>query len=902
MKRNWRRAAGRAAAWALLVVVIGSPALAQERTGTVEGVVRDSDGLALPGATVTLQGPNMMGERMAVTDAEGFFRIVLVPPGEYTMTVALPGFQTAVQEQLPVALGRIAPVEVTLATSDFADVIEVTADQVLIDTTSSSVGANIDTEFVKTLATDRNYQTVMKMLPSVVHSNNPIFKGASGGDNMYLVDGADSTDPATNTWAVSMNFDNFQEIQMIDGGVPAEFGKGTGAVVNLVTKSGSNEYHGLVRYTYADEDMNSELKGDRYFFDEPERYITEQRPSINLGGPILKDKFWFFASYEERDKEKLIVRYLDFEDAQAGIYTPGTTTYSGHYVTGKLTYQVNPSHTLFAQYVDDPITIPYKDAYDGYQNRAPDADRKRVQGGESYIADWTGVLSPNFFMNLQYSGKRKPLNTLAIDREGPIYYSPVNGGIYWGSSYNNYESQRDLDLYKLTGNYFLDTVGGVHELKTGVELAQGKIGYNVDNYASGEYIRLTSSGTPSNRRLYTQRRGDIPTQRDIWSVFLQDKWRVNDRLTLNLGVRAENYTHDNNVGDPVLEWGWGDRIQPRLGFAYEIAGGNLHAAVARYHDTIGYELARDLSIYPPETYDYYTWSSSTQSWRYSRTVAVSAASITMDDLSSPYMDELTVGFEGKLSSSMKWGVDVTARDWKDGVEGDDGRTYGTNLADDGSVHYLNLDTVRKYRGIEFKVTKRLAGDKLQFMASYNYSKTTGYWSNDDEDAGWGDSPFLYYNQWGRTWQDRPHMLKFFGSYYLPLDFVVGTSFVYQSGIPYAHFATVHTTADSIWGSQNFSNYLVEQRGSRRLPDNWLLDLRLEKEFHFGPVTAGLYVDVFNVFDQQEAIDIDAKIGTIELVDNEPGNAYEITDPNGTFGNYTEWQAPRSYFFGVKLEF
>jgi len=888
---------------AALGVLLPFSALAQDRYGTIEGRIADADQAALPGVTVTVQGENMMGQRTQITDAEGRFRFALVPPGYVDLTASLDGFTTMTKERLPVSLGRTSIVDLTLPVEAFEDSITVVADPILIDTTSSQVGANIDTDFVVSLPTDRNYQTVMKMLPSVVHSNNPIFKGASGGDNMYLVDGADSTDPATNTWAVSVNFDNLQEVQMIDGGVPAEYGKGTGAVVNLVTKSGSNEFHGVVRLTYSDEDLNSDMRGDSFYFDEPERYVTEVRPSANVGGPILRDKLWFFASYERRDKEKLITRYDDFAAATAGIYSQDTTTYSGHYLTGKLTYQPTVNHTIFAQYIDDPIDIPFKDAYDGILTRAPDADRIRKQGGPSFIVDWTGVLSESGFINVQYSGKRKPLDTLAMDSEGPIYYSPVNGGIYWGSSYSDYHSQRDLDLYKASYEHFISTGAGSHQLKGGVEYSHAPIGYEYDIYASGEYIRLNSDGSPNYRRVYTQRRGPIPTVRNITSVFVQDRWQVNQKLTLNVGIRFEDYVHENNVGTPILDWGFGDRIQPRLGMAYAVGTGLIRASASRYHDSIGYELPRDLSIYPDEIYDYYTWDEPTEDWAYSRTYVLGADYITVDpNLESPYMDEYSVGYEGKLSSSMKWSVDATYRDWKNGVEADDGRTYGDNLAADGNPHYLNLDSVREYRGVELKLTKRLAQDHLQFIASYNYSETEGYWGNDDEDSGWGANPYRYINQWGRVYQDRPHTAKFFGTYYFPLGFVLGSSFVYQSGIPYETTASVRTSSDGPWGRQTFSRYNVEPRGSRRLPATWLLDLRVEKEFHIGDLVLGIYVDIFNVTDNQEPVGIDSGLGTITLENDQPGAAYTVIDPNGSYLTYTEWQAPRSYFFGAKLAF
>ena len=229
-----------------LAFAIALPGAAQDRVGHIFGEVVDEGGSVLPGVTVVLSGENIMGDRTAIADVDGAFRFPLVPPGFYIVSASLSGYQSVEQNKVLVSVGQNTQVDITMM-SGFKDVIEVTADQVLIDTTSSSLGVNVTGDYMARLANDRQYQMAMEILPGAVEGNNPQMHGAAGSDNMYMVDGADTTDPVTRTWSAALNFDNIQDIQILTGGGPAEYGRGTGALVNVVTKSGSNQFHGTFR-------------------------------------------------------------------------------------------------------------------------------------------------------------------------------------------------------------------------------------------------------------------------------------------------------------------------------------------------------------------------------------------------------------------------------------------------------------------------------------------------------------------------------------------------------------------------------------------------------------------------------------------------------------------------------
>ncbi len=889
-----------------LVFAVALPAMAQQRTGTIEGVVQDDGEVALPGVTVTVSGDNIMGDRSSVSDAKGEFRFVLVPPGLYTVRAVLSGYQTVSQTEVNVAVGQTAHLAMTLS-SGFEETIEVVAEKVLIDTTSSAVGTNITGEFIGRLANDRQYQMAMEILPGAVEGNNPQIHGAAGSDNMYMVDGADSTDPMTRTWSSALNFDNIQDIQIVTGGVSAEYGRGTGALVNLVTKSGSNQFHGTLRYTFADLDWNETLKGDRYYFSDATKHVDEKRPAANLGGPIVRDKMWFFVSYEGRDKSKFITRYDSWEDAVSDTYTDGTTNYTGHYVSGKITWQPVPSHSIFVNYMEDPIDIPDLYAYSGNNNRTQSADNLREQGGEALIAEWTGVMSDNVFLTLKYNYKKAPLNNIP-NTIGVTYYTWANGGLYFGGSTSDYRTNRNHDIYAFTYTQFFDTSAGSHEVKAGLEYYDIALDRYSESYPGNELFRMDGGlDEPElyyDKYVYTDegRRGWNNTTQNSVAFYAQDSWRVNSNLTLNLGLRLETLQDKANTGEAILDFGWGDRVQPRLGFAYDINGSNLHGSLGRYHDTIGNYTSRTFGDIPDYVRDRYAWDTSIMDWVFYRTYTTSAASATRDDLKSPYMDEATIGYMGRLSQTMAFGVDLIFRRWKDGIEDDDGIDRPDNPANDTNYHFLNLDKQKEYKGIEFTLRKNLAQDNIQFLASYTYSQTEGVWGDSDESTGYADNPYNYYNWYGYR-NDYPHMLKFNGSYFMPWGFIVGANAAWYAGPSYNRTATVRTSPDGEWGGEDFGGYYPFKAGSANLPNYWTIDLRLEKEFTLSPrFVFGIYVDVFNLFNNQEPVDIDGWIGRIELEGDQVGAAYTVTSPNDTYLNYTQWQAPRSYFIGVKLDF
>jgi len=241
----------------VVVFLCATLSFSQQKYSVLTGTVT-ANGNALPGVTLQLAGPNLMGQRSVVTNEGGVYRFSLVPAGgNYELHAKMMGFQPFVRKNISLPLGGTITLNVELNEATIEEEIIVTAEAPLIDTTSNQVSTNLRTEFVETLTNDRQFQMVMAMMPGSIEGNNPSMLGGADSDNVYMVDGADTTDPLTKTWGAAFNFDTLEEVQVIAGGVSAEYGRGQGAVVNLVTKSGGNEFHGNFRYITSDVDWNN---------------------------------------------------------------------------------------------------------------------------------------------------------------------------------------------------------------------------------------------------------------------------------------------------------------------------------------------------------------------------------------------------------------------------------------------------------------------------------------------------------------------------------------------------------------------------------------------------------------------------------------------------------------------
>jgi hypothetical protein len=276
--------------------------LAAQTTSVVEGPITDPRGLAITGAEITLSGPALAREIRVMSDAEGSFRIPGLPAGIYSLRVGKPGFATQVSERLEVLVNRVLDLSITLPVSTVQEVITVSADPPLIETKVSSSGATILPQQIAVLPLNgRNYLDLMQIVPGVT-VNRRVDKGTDdavpmlgerGGNAVYLIDGMPNSNGIDGGPAAPFDQDSILEFQVLTAGYQAEFGHGSGGVVNVVSKSGTSEWHGLASAFHRDNTLDSsDIPGATAPF------LHRWDLSANLAGPLHNDRMFFFGSVE----------------------------------------------------------------------------------------------------------------------------------------------------------------------------------------------------------------------------------------------------------------------------------------------------------------------------------------------------------------------------------------------------------------------------------------------------------------------------------------------------------------------------------------------------------------------------------------------------------------------------
>jgi hypothetical protein len=898
------------------VLLLSSLGSASEQYGILSGNVVDDRGVVLPGVEVTVEGPAMMGTRTTMTNSKGFFRIPRMNVGAaYTATFKLKGFKTLVRKDIGIGLGKESFIKVIMKAGEITDQVVVTGEIPIIDPGSSANSVNISGEIVENLATDRQYQTIMEMTPGAIPAGDPAMMGASAADNIYRLDGMESADPLTKTWSTAMNFDNFEEMQVIAQGAPAEYGRGTGAVINVVTKSGGNRLHGTARLSVSKVKWNAEPKEFNTNFSAPTRYLNETRPAINLGGPIIKDHIWFFASWERRNMWKTAAWYRN--PTEALNHTPGGEGrgyYKGYYASAKLTMQ-SGKFSLMGMWNEDPITIPDYYKYINSPGFVEANEAKKTEGGWNVNGEATAALGTDTYITARFSMKRNHIDIQSDVQEGPMYRQ---GDFYWGAGYYDYKSNQDHNQYAISMNHFMDTGFGYHDLKLGFEYYDINILDPVNySFPGGEFIMYSPTGIPMWRWVYET---DVPKQAakytDTGTLFLQDKWEVMKGLTLNLGLRFEGGSWKNHAGEKIINWNLTDMFAPRLGAVYSFGKHKFHANWGRYYDLYAFhlvdlyqpnEFSRHCDQYIGEYYGYPTWTI----FEIYTFVPFPTGGVTRDDHLKPqYMDELGIGYQAVLSPKLSAGISYMHREWRQKIEDYILNDYGIWGYD---VHIANETdykdqyeswgkTFRKYDGVLVTLKKNLGEDRFQFLASYTWSRLRGF-DNTDSESTWGNDPYQYINALGYLPNDVRHQVRFYGSFILPFDLNVGINFYWFSGYPYTDYVDMLYEGDIASFGGSYFNYLLDKRGeSGRYPAEWRLDLRVEKKFRIKRLfSVSLYADLFNLLNQQNETGRDNYLGEAQLTGPVRSNDYIITWHNPGYGKFTAWYAPMSFFLGAKIE-
>jgi Carboxypeptidase regulatory-like domain/TonB dependent receptor/TonB-dependent Receptor Plug Domain len=608
----------------LLLLLAASSAAAQTTTSTIEGTVTDASGAVVTGADVKVSGTTLAAERAATTGANGFYRVTALPAGNYTLIVSAPSFATrTVDLELP--LNRVVILDVTLQVQGVEATVDVSSP--LVDATTSATGATITPRQITELPVNgRNYLDLLQLVPGVAinrqvdptnDSANPVL-GERGGNNNFLIDGQSNKDTVNGGPAQQFNQETIAEFQVLTNGYKAEFGQASGAIVNVITKSGGNVYSGVGSLFFRDDALDSSNSLDETRTDPLP--LRRYDSSVAGGGPVVKDRAFFFGSAEHiSEKRQLDFKYPDtgspvvnqlLRDQEAPFDVPTRLSETRAFI--KFDQRVG-QHLLTEQvnYTDSDVTnfLPLSQA-SSLPSARNDTDTNRLLLGFSDTALLGNPGNP-YVLTLRGAYRSEDSTTLPSQTTltGATLYNPYDAGctastcLIFGNlptvSFGNQRTASNLDQQYTTVNASINKLVGSHDLKVGMNymrtvvdgvdarLLQNQLFATTDDFArfgaatAGVYLLADAGGL-------TARDDEIHLRNNYTALFVQDDWKPFDNLTVNLGLR---WDYDS-------EFEAKKNFAPRVGASWSVTPKTIvRGSFGIYYDQFRLGLARNVPAF-----------------------------------------------------------------------------------------------------------------------------------------------------------------------------------------------------------------------------------------------------------------------------------------------------------------
>jgi hypothetical protein len=760
-----KKLAGSLAVAALALVAFGRPAVAQvTETGTIEIIVQDQGGLPIPGANVVATAADSVTKREAVTDGEGRAVLVgLAPSSQYVVTTELTGFRPTRNENVLVRSGQTVSLKVSLAVGGVTEQVQVTAESPIVDTKSATTGQDITLQLTESLPTGRSYQSYLQLVPGVLPDDpqqpgNPASKsginysdiGGNVGvssDNFYYFNGINVTDPVSGTFGANLNTEIIQEQKVLTGGIPAEFVGTPGLLSSVITKSGTNAFHGSGNYFF----QNASLVADNK--NSPNEEFSTFDAAFTVGGPIYRDKAWFFGSYRRVNREDDVTTL----DTQQFMRTVKNEQDQG-YVKG--TYTPTRSDSVSFTFLNDPTDISGRRD----RNLTNARDRARVQGGDNYTFNYSRLQGPAllevaYFVHngavTDLSAIREASNTVVYrstdsrvltdeqrggfgqdlinERDtkgvrGSVQYNwgkhTIKGGLEWSKN-ENFRNTTFLGSENSTYTTLQPGLSGFTAQQIATS-SLSSVDFNVNNTSDFGGLINTINGLPNRAAFYSafdadgngvitsaemgprlafgtvdpalgtirydrtfqSQLGPQLTSSKGLSFFAQDQLQFG-RATANIGVRAERWEHFATTGENIFTFEW--EFAPRLSLTYDVKGDGRHKAYGfygRYYDPIRNNMTNFAgtltgSILNEQIF----FGAPFNQWV---TYRVRGGPVQQDAFfapttQTPYTDDFSTGYQMDLGRNMSMEANYTYRKTRDILEDYDLALYA--LATDGTTLY-----------------------------------------------------------------------------------------------------------------------------------------------------------------------------------------------------------------------
>jgi carboxypeptidase family protein/TonB-dependent receptor-like protein len=897
-----------------------TPVAAQVTTGNIVGTVRDNSAAVLPGVTITVRGERIMGSRTTTTDEKGVFGLQAIPPGDCEMTFELQSFATVKRTAVRVQLGQTVEENVVMSIATVSESVTVQASAAVVDTQTSKVTTTYDKDwFDKGPIQRRSFTDVLSAAPGVdpvggTTGNQLTSFGSMEDQNKYQLDGIDVSDtfngqPST---LVRPNTDIFEQAEILSLGAPAEYGGVQGAVFNLVTRQGTNKYHGSAAYYFQGNGLTGRNTTPDQDNDLPFHRVKYHDVSTQLGGPIKKDRVWFFGAYrfvEDDSAIQIAPQFAAVNKTHDYFFKPNIQLTAKHSLQGTFNFQ---KRTV----VDGLLPTQSPETLEGTARRviAPSAA-------------YTGILSNSTVVEVRYAGFYVKHNAGTGNPAGgqqiaTRFENRDTGGIT-GAIFGWYEYHANRTTVTGKGSHHATGfLGGSHDFKFGLQFNDAP---STGLYAINDRVYTSSVGNVQSGYGYVYTPYKYGGTATTTGGFVDDSALIGDRVTLNLGVRYD-HTHTrsfdepelNKLGQPTgknfqgLEYFTWNNLSPRLGFNYKLTADGktvLKMHYGRYYPG-GVTGAFATSVPSISPVFFGNWNFAGNAFEDVELASGANNKVFSADQKPPKTDQYVVGIEREIVNTVTLSATFLhkrSRDlpgWLDTGGTYEPFTYVDNLGQNATGQSLTLfelvspladrrlvfttppGTKSDVNAFSLAATKRMSHN-WQLTTSAVFQRATG--DNVEGTSAtlnfreFGQNPNDYVNSNGLLGRDRFFTFKTQFLYTaLPGGLAASASYFHATGYPMVRKVFVPATGLS-------QSIMMEPRSDgKRFPSVNELDARVQKEFALSKgARASVFVDFFNLTNdasyQQNLSDI--------------GTSSNYAKPNGT-----SFALPRRAMLGAKLDF
>ena len=892
--------------------------LAQTSGAVLTGNITDPTGAAVPGVTVTVTNVATGVRTVVISGADGGYRTPTLAAGTYTVTAELSGFATTTVNDLMLSVASTREFDIQVSQAAVQEAITVTADAPLV-ADSPSIGTVVSQNELENLPLNgRQFANLASLSPGTSLGVNPdptkpgqlvvALNGGIGRNVNYVIDGGDNTDDTIGGALQNFNLEAVQEFRIQTQQYKAEFGRSTGGVLTVVTKTGTNEFGGAVYGFFRDKGLNAKTQSEKIANTDKQAYERQQW-GLTFGGPIVRDKAHFFATYDKTDRTTGFPLSANVRAIFPEVAPTLAVDFEDQMITAKATWAATSSQQLQFRYGAQE----YSDVYSANPLSTP--DNVGILNSEYYsiLAGHTGQFGAYVVNDIlyQYSSFE---NAILPVTDAPTFV--FSNGVNAGQNFNTPQTTEQIKHQFKDDISFQSTLfGGRHDFKAGVNyIDEPTLG---GSFSSGLVGRYTFGGntldSPITRIEVNSGFNSFTTPVEQFSIYGQDDWQVSDRLTLNLGLRYdmwkgfdldqssnpiwqalttqttynEDYLQDFRGSSGLDDDG--DNIGPRLGFTYDLFGSGkqiLRGGWGIYYDfpytnaTILFPTAAVQSDFG-QTYLHANGQGIRNAdgtlYRFGQPLPPNQLpnvsrpipnEVASPNIEAPESTQASLGFSTELTNNVGLTLDLVSIKYRNIPF----RFRGNPITASGQRRFPQFGNFRiwygdgeaDYEGVNLGLRARMT-DKLEMQGFYTWSEATGnVLAGADEfrlsNANHQPDRAAVADQsanpldpscdacFGPLDTDARHRATFSVLYRAPWAINVAGVARYRSGLPYTEFAGYDVNGDGFAMDLNTFDG-VENVNSARGSSFSQVDLRVSREFKVGPTGIELMAEVFNVFDE-----------------------------------------------------